>query len=348
MNHFDVISGQTMITTVSVAWGTPFSQTLRSNGTPVTIAVWSDPNGDGDPTDGLLLGSVAGTVQNAGTDTFVDYTFNPPIDVSAFTSFFVGDLTPSNTDVERFFQGLDETPPSQMQSWLVGNGDGSDVDINTLANNDLIGTIDSFGLPGNWLIRADTGGGGTPTPTPTGTPSPTPTPTCQVTYTTATGTDTITAGGTDIGNHCDDCFTQIDLPFPVNVYGAPTSVAWPASNGDLHLADPTLKSFYYQQCVPVDPSPDGPWTNTLFPFYDDMLTMDGPFQTCPDCGIFTQTVGTAPNRQFIIRWKTVYFDNAGNAEFEVILTEGSDTLSVIYGDTSGVDVIRQPAASSKI
>ena len=63
--------------------------------------------------------------------------------------------------------------------------------------------------------------------------------------------------------------------------------------------------------------------------------MDGPFQTCSDCGIFTQTVGSAPNRQFIIRWKTVYFNNAGNAEFEVILTEGSDTLSVIYGDTSG-------------
>jgi len=60
-----------------------------------------------------------------------------------------------------------------------------------------------------------------PTPTPTASPTPTPTATCQVTYTTATGTGTVLAGGTDIGNHCDDCFTQIDLPFPVNVYGAP-------------------------------------------------------------------------------------------------------------------------------
>ena len=174
MNHFDVISGQTMISTISVAWGTPVFPDPSLNGMPVTIAVWSDPNGDGDPTDGLLLGSVAGTVQNASTDTFVDYTFNPPIDVSAFTSFFVGDLTPSSTDVERFFQGLDETPPSQMQSWLVGNSDGSDVDINTLANNTLIGTIDSFGLPGNWLIRADTGAQVSPTPTATATATGTP------------------------------------------------------------------------------------------------------------------------------------------------------------------------------
>src|SRR5580765_4135444 len=100
-----------------------------------------------------------------------------------------------------------------------------------------------------------------PSPTSSATASPTPTATatatpCQTGYTTATGTGAITPGGTDIGNHCDDCSTQINLPFPVNVYGAPTSVAWPASNGDLHLANPTLKSFYYQQCVPVDPSPD--------------------------------------------------------------------------------------------
>ena len=175
MNQFDVISGQTMITTVSVAWGTPLFPDPSINGTAVTIAVWSDPNGDGNPSDGVLLGSVAGTIQNAGTDTFVNYTFSPPVDVSAFTSFFVGDMTPMNSGPEKFFQGLDETPPSHMQSWIAANSDGSPVDINNIGNNDTIGTIDSFGLPGNWLIRADTGAAGSPTPTPTGTPSPTPT-----------------------------------------------------------------------------------------------------------------------------------------------------------------------------
>ncbi len=170
MNQFNVISGQTMITTVSVAWGTPLFPDPSNNGTPVTIAVWSDPNGDGSPTDAVLLGSVAGTIQNEGTDTFVNYTFNPPVDVSAFTSFFVGDMTPMNNGPEHFYQGLDETPPSHMRSWIAANGDGSAVDINNVGNNDLIGTIDSFGLPGNWLIRADTGAQGSPTPTPTGTP----------------------------------------------------------------------------------------------------------------------------------------------------------------------------------
>ena len=159
MNQFDVIPGQTTISAVEVAWGTPnFQEDI--NGTPVTIAVWSDPNGDGQPFDGLLLGSVAGTIQNAGTDTLVTYTFSPAVNLpGGATSFFVGDLTPANNGPEHFFQGIDENSTNR-QSWVVANGDGSDVDINTLGNNDFIGIIDDFGFPGNWGIRADTGGGG--------------------------------------------------------------------------------------------------------------------------------------------------------------------------------------------
>ena len=79
----------------------------------------------------------------------------------------------------------------------------------------------------------------------TATPTATPTATCQVTYTTATTTGTITAGGTDIGNHCDDCSTQINLPFPVSVYGnPPISVATVGSDGDIQFtATPSTKVF---------------------------------------------------------------------------------------------------------
>lgn len=156
-NHFNVIPGQTSISTVSVAWGTPAFPDPTLNGEPVTIGIWSDPNGDGNPSDGVLLGSVAGTIQNAGTDTFVDYTFATPVDVSAYTSFFVGDMTPGNNGPEQFPQGLDETPPSHMQSWVAAMSTGDPVDFNNLGNNDFLETIDAAGLPGNWGIRASAG-----------------------------------------------------------------------------------------------------------------------------------------------------------------------------------------------
>jgi len=193
-NQFDVIAGQTMISTVSVAWGTPLFPDPSNNGTPVTIGIWSDPNGDGDPSDAALLGSVSGTIQNEGTDTFVDYTFNPPVDVSAFTSFFVGDMTPMNNGPEHFYQGIDENSTLHRQSWIAAMSSGGPVDFEHPGNNDFIGLIDDFGIAGNWLIRADTGGGGSPTPTPTGTPAG-----CT-TYTFTTGNDPLVPGDTDTGN----------------------------------------------------------------------------------------------------------------------------------------------------
>ena len=179
----------------------------------------------------------------------------------------------------------------------------------------------------------------TPTPTPTSSPppSPTATPSCSPGYTTSTGTGTITPGGTDIGNHCDDCTTDITLPFGVSVYGNPpvTAVAV-GSDGDIHFPGPYNKLFWWPGCVPVDPGTgQDPFLNTFFPNYADLVT-DTTVGACPGCGIFTQTVGTAPNRQFLIRWKTNYFNSPpgpAQAEFEVVLTEGSNTLSVIYGVT---------------
>ena len=108
------------------------------------------------------------------------------------------------------------------------------------------------------------------------------------------------------------------------------------SNGDIHFTGPYNKLFWWTGCVPVDPvGQQDPFLNTLFPNYADLVT-DESVGPCPDCGIFTQTLGTAPNRQFVIRWKANYFNSPpgpAQAEFEVLLTEGSNTLSVIYGVT---------------
>ena len=159
-NQFDVIPGQTTIASVSIAWGAPSFPDPDINGTPITIAIWTDPNGDGNPSDSVLLGSTNGFMLNQGTDTFVTYPFTPAITLPAgATSFFVGDKTPRNNGPEHFYQAIDENSTLFRQSWVAGMNDGSSVDINNIGNNDFLGIIDDFGLPGNWLIRADAGDG---------------------------------------------------------------------------------------------------------------------------------------------------------------------------------------------
>jgi hypothetical protein len=63
----------------------------------------------------------------------------------------------------------------------------------------------------------------------------------------------------------------------------------------------------------------------FIPYFGDLTTEEA------GNGIFTAVLGSPPNRQFVIEWRTSYFQRAGSANFEVLLTEGSGTLSVIYG-----------------
>jgi hypothetical protein len=187
----------------------------------------------------------------------------------------------------------------------------------------------------------------TSTRTPTSPPPPTNTPTITptagaCTYLAATATATFIAGGTDVGNHCDDCTTDITLPFPISVYGTPVTTARVGSNGTLQFATGSSKPFFYDQCMPVDPTgTGGDFINTVFPYYDDLLTIMTGTNTCPGCGIYTQTLGSAPNRQFVVRWNTTYFNHNGEANFEALLTEGSNVISVIYGpnENNGAEAV---------
>src|SRR5512132_916030 len=67
---------------------------------------------------------------------------------------------------------------------------------------------------GMWVVSALTlmpSATASPTPTQLATP-------CASQYVIATGTNTIVPGTTDTGNHCDDCDTNIGLPFSFTLY----------------------------------------------------------------------------------------------------------------------------------
>ncbi len=167
LNEFAVIPGAETIDSVSIAWGTPVFPDPSLDGLPYTVAIWSDPNGDGNPNDAVLLTTASGVVSMQGTDTFITTNIDATI---ATSNFFVGFLITHSAG--QFPAAFDETAPTfSNRSYIAG--DSIMGDIMDLNNNELpVAPIESFGLIGNWLIRAHSPGNPSPTPTPTPTPTP--------------------------------------------------------------------------------------------------------------------------------------------------------------------------------
>jgi hypothetical protein len=184
-----------------------------------------------------------------------------------------------------------------------------------------------------------------PTPTPSATASPTPsatftpTPTvipCSNYFTTTTTGNTITAGTTDSGNHCDDCSTSINFPFPVYFYGTPYTTANVSSNGSLDLTGTQAPFTHGCQVLP-----SSNWSAAVLPYQDDLRTDNLGWTGCnvfpsATCGIFTSTTGTAPNRRFNIEWRATHFaDTTTSANFEVVFYENQQSFfDVVYGATN--------------
>ncbi|MEO8288051.1 MAG: S-layer homology domain-containing protein [Chloroflexota bacterium] len=186
----------------------------------------------------------------------------------------------------------------------------------------------STATPADTATATITPGGPTLTPTNTSTPQPTATIACDtVTYHTVNSTATIIPATNDTGNHCDDCTTNITLPFQITVYGALYNIARVNSNGNIQFASDTGNNGVDEGCVPVAGG-DGDYLSTVFLNNTDLRTDESP----DTHGVFTDVIGTAPNRQFIVRWLTTYYDSPGDAEFEIVFTENSTQFDVIYGN----------------
>src|SRR5437588_2186601 len=171
LNEFAVIPGSETITSINIAWGTPTFPDPSLNGLPYTVAVWSDPNGDGSPTDAVLLTTASGVVADEGTDTFIDVAITPTTITTQ--NFFVG--FGIDQVAGQFPSAFDEDNPLPNRSWIAGSNTQGGADLEDLNNNDIpVATIESFGLFGNWMIRADAGAQVSPTPTATATATGTP------------------------------------------------------------------------------------------------------------------------------------------------------------------------------
>jgi hypothetical protein len=159
INGFDAVNGADTITAVLTTFGSAGGTGTILNGDPATVAVWEDPNDDGNPNDAVLLTQSAIQIANVYTNTFNSYPVAP---VLVTGHFFVGCWTPTNTatnpptpGVGEFPAPMDNSSAAPMRSFYVG---GNPVNPNNLAGNPNTVTDLTTFYQGTFMVRAEGSG----------------------------------------------------------------------------------------------------------------------------------------------------------------------------------------------
>jgi len=149
IQHFTTHSGLNQVTAVSTCFGADIPDSAGvTAGQDFRVYVWSDPNGDGDPSDAVLLAEATDQIDVASIDTDDLQTVSlGPVGVT--DSFFIGAsvvFEPGDYPAP-----LDQSEPLHHQSWSAF-ATVPPFDPTDLASQDLANMDDVF--PGNWLLRA--------------------------------------------------------------------------------------------------------------------------------------------------------------------------------------------------
>lgn len=163
-NAFTVQPGGESIDTIRIDF---FSSSNLTVGYPFSVHVYEDSDDDGDPTTGTLtlLASASATVADLTNGTFQDIAVGP---ATVSGGFFVAALI--TTDGTSYPAAIDQTV-SAGQSWIAAD-DASGIDPSDPFASPTFapGTIDSYGFPGNWMLRAVSSGAQEAAPIPVAGP----------------------------------------------------------------------------------------------------------------------------------------------------------------------------------
>ncbi|HEX2731469.1 MAG TPA: Ig-like domain-containing protein, partial [Polyangiaceae bacterium] len=107
----------------------------------------------------------------------------------------------------------------------------------------------------------------------------------------------------------DDSAVAVALPFAFPFYGNNYSTAYVSTNGHVNFS--ALDSTFTNTSLPNTATPN----LAIYGFWDDLMVDSSS-------NILTQSVGTAPNRSFVIEYRNVaFYSGAGRVDFEIVLTE---------------------------
>lgn len=132
-----------------------FGMTSVPLGGAIEIVIHEDTDGDGNPGTGAVhLASFNGTVQANNGTTFSVYTLAPPVVMNGPGDLLVGVINRYGFEGNNDFPASLDQTASQGRSWAASYLAGNAPSPPTYPANEQWGTIDSFGFPGNWVVRA--------------------------------------------------------------------------------------------------------------------------------------------------------------------------------------------------
>ncbi|CRK58561.1 Copper binding protein, plastocyanin/azurin family [Alloactinosynnema sp. L-07] len=120
-------------------------------------------------------------------------------------------------------------------------------------------------------------------------------------------------GDTPVTLTGDDAATSVALPFDFFFYGNTYRDAHLATNGHVNFL--ARSTAYANAAIPGTTAPNA----ALYPFWDDLL-IDASSR------VMTKTIGTAPNRDFVIEWRnaTFYQATTTRVDIETVLSENGE------------------------
>lgn len=134
----------------------------------------------------------------------------------------------------------------------------------------------------------------------------------------------IAATGTAIGTGDDTVYSNIPIGFDFTYYGTVRTMVNVATNG--YLTFNTTGSSFSNSC----PQPVSLNDLQISAFWDDLYVF-------PPSSMLYQTIGTAPNRTFIVQWNNVGFcctspPSGAALTFQAQLHETSNIIAFMYSD----------------
>jgi len=116
----------------------------------------------------------------------------------------------------------------------------------------------------------------------------------------------------------DDSSITATLPFTFNFYGTPRTSILLSSSGVLTFNG--LNPGVSNVCLPTSSYP------MIAPFWEHVHVSSG--------GLYTATLGTAPNRRYVVQWYgIVYLSGAQLVDVRAVLKEGRGDIDVCYVNT---------------